>query len=109
MFTGNAASALFSLAAGLLLFLWGAAARKIIPIIAGSVTVFVGAMFGYDAVVRLVVSSSWIDLAIVGASAIALGSILDRHGAAMKIRLQRWYERSDEQIGTLALDERQSG
>ena len=109
LLSGNAASALFSLFGGLLVFLWGAAARKPVPIVAGAITLGGGALFGFDAIVRLVVTSSWIDLAIFGASAIALGSVLDRHGAAIKLHLARRYRNVREEMEVNALDERQSG
>jgi hypothetical protein len=88
----SAVSALFSVAAGVSLVLWGTAGRKPFTIIAGLVTLGAGVLFGFDAILQLVISSSWIDLAIFGAGAIALGSVLDRHGAAVKLRLMHWME-----------------
>ncbi|MBT8100673.1 MAG: hypothetical protein KJO82_13030 [Gammaproteobacteria bacterium] len=87
----SAMSALFSLGAGLLLLLWGAAGKRLVTIIAGLITAGAGAIFGFDQIVHLIVSSSWVDLAIFGASAIVLGSVLDRHGVAIKLRLTNWY------------------
>ena len=88
----SAISALFSVAAGVSLFVWGAAGRKPFTIIAGLVTLGAGVIFGFDAILQLIISSSWIDLAIFGAGAIALGSVLDRHGAAIKLRLTHWMD-----------------
>ena len=89
--TPNAVSALSGSAAGVALLLWGASGRKLLPMLAGLLTLGGAALFGFDAIVQLNITSSWIDLAIFGASAIALGSILDRHGVTIKLRLARWY------------------
>lgn len=88
----SAISALFSVAAGISLLLWGAACRRPLTTIAGLVTLGGGLIFGFDAVLQLIINSSWIDLAIFGAGAIALGSVLDRHGVAIKLRLTHWME-----------------
>ena len=58
---------------------------------------------GFDEIVRLIITSSWIDLAIFGASAIALGSIVDRHGIAIKLRLVKWFDAVGEQTGQVSL------
>ena len=97
----TATSALFSVAAGVLLLLWGAAGRKLVTIVAGLVTLGAGVLFGFDAIVQLIITSSWIDLAIFGASAIALGSILDRHGVAIKLRLTQWYGGANKEENAL--------
>ena len=88
----SATSALLSVAAGASLLLWGVACRKPFSIIAGLVTLGAGVMFGFGAILQLIISSSWIDLALFGAGAIALGSVLDRHGAAIKLRLTHWMD-----------------
>jgi hypothetical protein len=93
----TAMTALFSVAAGTMLLLWGAAARRPMTIIAGLVTFGAGVLFGFEAIVQLIITSSWIDLAIFGATAIALGSIIDRHGVAIKLRITRWYETANKQ------------
>ena len=94
------------MAAGVSLLLWGAADRKLVAIIAGLVTLGAGAMFGFDAILQLIISSSWIDLAIFGAGAIALGSILDRHGVAIKLRLARWFSSANKDKDAIALENR---
>jgi len=93
----SAMTALLSIAAGTTLLLWGAAARRLMTIIAGLVTLGAGGLFGFEAIVQLIITSSWIDLAIFGATAIALGSIIDRHGVAMKLRLTKWYDSANKQ------------
>ena len=57
---------------------------------AGVVTACAGVLFGVSGFVEMILHSSWVDLAIFGASAIALGSLLDRHGAALKLRFGKW-------------------
>lgn len=89
-------SAISTLFAGMLLLLWGAAGRKPLTVTAGLITLGAGAFFGLDSIVTMLVTSSWIELALFGAGAIALGSVLDRHGVAMKLRLSRWYRGTDK-------------
>ena len=100
----SAMTALLSLTAGLVLVLWGASGRKPVAMFSGIVTIFAGAFLGFDAVVELIISSSWIDLAIFGASAIALGSVLDRHGVVIKLRLEKWFNALGEQKEKIALE-----
>jgi uncharacterized membrane protein YecN with MAPEG domain len=100
----NALSALSSAGAGVALLLWGASGRRLLPILAGLLTLGGGVMFGFDAIVQLVITSSWIDLAIFGASAIALGSILDRHGMAIKLRIAHWYGSTSKHKEASALE-----
>ena len=57
----------------------------------GFVTTAAGVFFGFEEIAELVLSSSWIDLAVFGAAAIALGSVLERHGALLKARVARWF------------------
>jgi hypothetical protein len=65
-----------------------------------------GVSFGLDEIVHLIVTSGWIELAIFGATAIALASVLERHGVAIKLRLVKWFEGFGEQQRQIALDQR---
>ncbi len=96
MLSGSAASALMSVVVGVGLLVWGIAGKRVISLVAGLIALAAGVSFGFDAIVALVVQSSWIDLAIFGGSAIVLGSVLDRHGVALKLRLARWYRGAKE-------------
>jgi hypothetical protein len=87
-----------------MLVLWGAAGRKPIAVFCGVVTSAAGIAFGFDDIVQLVIRSSWIDLAIFGASAIALGSVVDRHGIAIKLRVHKWFNAVGEQQESIALE-----
>jgi hypothetical protein len=100
----SALTALLSIAAGVMLLLWSLAGRKPFASFAGVVTLFAGAWFGFDEIVRLIMTSSWIDLAIFGASAIALGSVVDRHGIAIKLRLVKWFDTVGEQKRQISLE-----
>jgi hypothetical protein len=97
-------TALGAVAAGTVLLLWGAASKRLFTILAGLVTLGAGALFGFDAIVQLVITSSWIDLAIFGASAIALGSVVDRHGVTLKLRIAKWYDATNEDKEAIALE-----
>ena len=100
----GALTAFLSLAAGVMLLLWGLAGRKPLTSIAGVVTVIAGVSFGLDDIMQLIMASSWIDLAIFGASAIALGSLIDRHGVGIKLRVTRWFDNVGKQKGQIALE-----
>jgi hypothetical protein len=99
----SALTALLSIVAGVILLLWGLAGRKPFASFAGAITLIAGAWFGFDEIARLIMTSSWIDLAIFGASAIALGSIVDRHGVAIKLRLVKWFDTVGEKNGQVSL------
>ena len=103
-FWPTAIDALLSIAAGILLLLWGAASRQTVTLLAGLITAVAGLSYGFEALVELVFNSSWIELAIFGACAIVLGSVLDRHGVGVKLRLTRWYQGSREDVQENALE-----
>jgi len=100
----SALTALLSLFAGVMLLLWGLAGRRHGTVLAGLVTVFAGLFFGFAEIAQLILSSSWIDLAIFGAGAIALGSLVDRHGVVIKLRIVKWFDSVDEQERQAALE-----
>ena len=77
--------ALATLAAGITLGLAGSWLKSRSAMSAGVLTMLAAATFGFDAFVDLVTASNWITLAIIGAAAIALGSLLERHGVAIKL------------------------
>jgi len=100
----SALTALLGIVAGVVLLLWGLAGRKSFASLAGAVTLIAGAWFGFDEIAHLIMTSSWIDLAIFGASAIVLGSIVDRHGVAIKLHLVRWFDTVAEPKGQVSLE-----
>ena len=100
----SAMTALFSMMAGVMLLLWGVSGRKPVAMFSGIVTMLAGVVFGFDEIVQLIVTSSWIDLAIFGASAIALGSLVDRHGVVIKLRLDKWFNAVSDQKEARALE-----
>jgi hypothetical protein len=89
-FSTSSMTAFMCLLAGGVLFLFGHAYQDRFARVAGYITAFLGAVFGFSEFIEMIVHSSWVDLAIFGAAAIALGSLLDRHGASMKIRTEKW-------------------
>ena len=104
MSSPGAATAFLSLIAGVMLLLWGLALRKSFATLAGAVTLLAGFYFGFSEIVQFIMTSSWIELAIFGASAIALGSVLDRHGVAIKLRLVKWFNAIGDQKEQFALE-----
>lgn len=85
----GALMAFLGLIAGGLLLMSGIALRHRITSVAGVATVVASGFLGFEALITLVLTSSWIDLAIFGACAITLGSVLDRHGVAINLYLAR--------------------
>ncbi len=85
--SGSALGALLCLVAGLVMLLVAHTLRDRLALIAGILMVSAAAVFGFDDVVALFFRSGWIELAVFGAVLIALGSVLDRHGASLKLRL----------------------
>ncbi len=98
-------TALLSLVAGGMLATAGILFRDKTAITAGSLTVLAGIVFGFDPFWQLVVTSSWITLATVGATAIAMGSLLDRHGVSLKLKAEKWFEGVGERREAIELDE----
>jgi len=88
--SGSALGAFLCLLAGVSMVLVGRALKDRIATAAGGLTVLAGVAFGFSEFVELIFDSSWIELAIFGATSIALGSLLDRHGASLKMRLGSW-------------------
>ncbi|MDH3642482.1 MAG: hypothetical protein OES38_10330 [Gammaproteobacteria bacterium] len=86
----SALGALLCLLAGVTMVLVGRALNDRLAFIAGVLTVLAGAAFGFSDAIDLIFHSSWVELAIFGAASIALGSLLDRHGASLKLRLNGW-------------------
>ena len=101
----SALEAFLCLAAGILLFLAGVSLRKSFTSVAGLITVSAAVLFGFDAMLAVVITSSWIELAIFGASTIAAGSVLDRHGVAMKMRINNWLGSVRQRNEAIALDD----
>lgn len=98
-------TAFLCLLAGGLMLMSGLALRHRTVSVAGVVTIFASIMFGLDLLLALILSSSWVDLAIFGACAIALGSVLDRHGVAINLRLADWFGNRGERTQEIALDD----
>jgi len=83
----------------------GVSLRNRTASVAGVIAIFASVMLGIDLLLALIVNSSWVDLAIFGACAIALGSVLDRHGVAINLRLADWFGSVDEVKSKIALDD----
>jgi hypothetical protein len=101
----GALNAMLSLAAGSILMLAGLSMRSHVAAFAGIVTLFVATIFGFESVWELVMTSSWVDLAVFGACAITLGSIVDRHGVVIKLHLVRWFDALGQRREQIALED----
>jgi hypothetical protein len=101
----GALTAILCLSAGTTLVFAGLSVRNHTAVFCGIFTLIGGVIFGADAILNLVVTSSWVELAIFGACAITLGSVIDRHGVAIKLRIVKWFDAIDEQREQAVFDE----
>ena len=101
----SALTSILGLAAGGLLLLSGIALRHRTASFAGVCTLIASLLFGVEALLALVLASSWIDLAIFGACAITLGSILERHGVAINVYLAKRFGRISQHNEEVSLGE----
>ncbi len=90
-------SAFFAALAGFTLVLSGTWLSNKGTVVAGIMTLASAAWFGFAPVAQLVIDANWLTLAVIGALAIALGSVLERHGVAMKLALVRWIDEVNKQ------------
>jgi hypothetical protein len=101
----SAGTAILALGVGTAMLLAGSALRDKTALFAGIATMIAGVLFGFEAILRMVANSSWIELALFGAAAITLASLLDRHGVAVQLRLRKWLESAGLQHKEVALDD----
>ena len=101
----GAATAFLALFVGTVLLLAGAALKDKTAIFTGIATMLAGVLFGFDAVVRLIANSGWVELAVFGGAAIALASVLDRHGVSVQLRLRKWLDQAGLRHRKIALDD----
>ncbi|MDJ0709677.1 MAG: hypothetical protein QNJ14_04765 [Woeseiaceae bacterium] len=101
----GADTAFLALLIGTVLLLAGAALKDRTAMFTGVVTMLTGVMFGFDAIVRLIANSGWVELAVFGGAAIALASVLDRHGVSVQIRLRKWLDSAGLRHREIALDD----
>ena len=101
----GAATAILALLVGTVLLLAGATLKDRIAILTGIGTMLAGVLFGLEAIVRLIANSGWVELAVFGGAAIALASVLDRHGVGVQMRLRKWLESAGLRHREIALDD----
>lgn len=101
----SALTAILCIAAGAILLLMGVSISSRMAALFGFLTLVAGVLFGFQEILDLVLTSSWVELAIFGACAIALGSIVDRHGVVIKLRLVKWFDAISEQRARIALED----
>jgi hypothetical protein len=97
-------TALLCIAAGATLLLAGVSIHSRIASMFGVLTLIGGAVFGFQEILDLIFTSSWVELAVFGACAIALGSVIDRHGVVIKLRLVKWFDEIGEQRAQIAVE-----
>jgi hypothetical protein len=100
LFSNSLLVAGMCLVAGISVLVTGYMLRRRFVLILGAIMFLAGfAKQVYEAI-QLIDLTSWGSLAIIGTTAIIVGSVLDRHGPALKLRATRWLKlannRSDE-------------
>lgn len=56
----------------------------------GIATAITSAYFGLHEIFEMLMTSGWLGFAILGASAIVIASVLERHGATLKLKYSNW-------------------
>jgi hypothetical protein len=92
---------LTAIASGLFLATLGTMRRDMILLIAGALTALVGIVAGIDDLIDLLFNTGWVGLAVLGFSAIIGASLLERHGAELKLKLVAWRRRKTMETETL--------
>lgn len=93
LFGGPLNAALCSLI-GIAMLIPGFGLQRRFVMLCGAITLLSGLGYGAVQLLDWVDLGSWSTLAIVGTTAIVAGSVLDRHGAAMKLRVTQWFQRA---------------
>lgn len=101
----SALTAILCVIAGAILLLMGASISSNVATIFGVLTVVAGVLFGFDEMWQLARNSNWIELAVFGAFTIVLGSVIERHGVVIKLRLVKWFDALDEQRARMTLQD----
>lgn len=89
-FSASAFSVVAGLVAAAVLMLLGTSVLGRSGIAFGALIGLTTLWLGFDAVLDVVSSANWITWAVLGASAILLGSVIERHGAALRLRTDEW-------------------
>jgi hypothetical protein len=101
----SALAAVLCLIAGAVMLFAGVATRNRLASIGGALTVLGGGLVGFEPIAALVSRSGWMELAIFGACTIVVGSVLDRHGMAIKIRVTKWLGTINSRNSAIALND----
>ncbi len=78
------------LVAGIGVLIAGYVLRRSFVLILGAITFLTGFGKQFYETIQLIDLTSWGSLAIIGTSAIIIASVLDRHGATLKLRATHW-------------------
>lgn len=86
---GSLLSSILCLASGIALIFAGLKQKERILLILGTITAVSGLGNEIIEIIKLVDLSNWETLAIIGISAIIIASIIERHGAVIKVKLTK--------------------
>ena len=94
----SAGSALAALLAGVALVLAGRWFAHTGSVVFGGLTLLCAMSVGYRPLIDLAQNANWIAMALVGAAAIGLGSLIERHGVALRLNIERWTGKVRERV-----------
>ncbi len=86
----TAASVILGFASGLGLVYFGLRSQIKLLSLLGISTTLMSIYYGLQEIFEIFMNSGWLGFAITGASAIVIASILERHGATIKLKLTNW-------------------
>lgn len=89
-FFGGLLNAGMCLVAGIGILMAGYVIRRRLILVLGVITLLIGLVYQLHEAIQLVDLTSWGSLAIIGTTAIVIASVLDRHGATLKLRATHW-------------------
>ena len=90
---GGLVAPLVAIVAGAAMLFAGRALRNGFIVFMAAITLIAGVLAGAGEAIEFIGEAGWIELAVFGAVAIAVGSVIERHGAALRLRFERWSER----------------
>ncbi|MEO1575573.1 MAG: hypothetical protein AAFU65_11515, partial [Pseudomonadota bacterium] len=95
LFGGSAYSVIAGLIAAVALMLLGTCVLGGSGLVFGALVALASLWLGFDPVLDVVRSANWITWAVLGAAAILLGSVIERHGAALRLKTEQWLRALD--------------
>lgn len=95
MFDSFSASMIGLLAGGTMaMYAWKRGERTFM--LFSTALIFLAARYQLEGLIDFLFNHSWVSLAVMGSSAIVLASVIDRHGAALKLKMEHWLDKAKQ-------------